>query len=188
MHSAFDAVTHQYTLRYAYRGTFKGRIILPYHYRGALVTWTARSVHAEERLRYRDLEQKESVIHKNEVLFNYDGAAMGGRALVVLEGPFDVVKGDYAGMPHGVRCVGLSTNNFSEAQLLQIAELSSAFEAVYIGMDTATQFAKMDSYRMLAQMRGLVDARAVPGLETLGKDVGGASVRAVSNLFKGLVQ
>jgi hypothetical protein len=103
-----------------------------------------------------------------------------------LEGPFDVVKGDYAGRVHGVRCVGLSTNNFSDAQLTQIAELSDAFEHVYIGMDTATSFDKMASYRMLAKMRGAVDARTVPGIETLGKDVGGASIRAVSTLFRSL--
>jgi hypothetical protein len=184
--SAFADVAHDYSLRYAFRGPFKDRVILPYTYRGAVVTWTGRSVFAAERLRYRDLEQAESVIFKNEVLFNYDAASMGGRALVVLEGPFDVVKGDYAGRVHGVRCVGLSTNNFSDAQLTQIAELSDAFEHVYIGMDTATSFDKMASYRMLAKMRGAVDARTVPGIETLGKDVGGASIRAVSTLFRSL--
>lgn len=183
---AFEDVTHAYSLRYAFRGPFKDRVILPYMYKGDVVTWTGRSVYATERLRYRDLEQAESVIFKNELLYNYDGAAMGGQALIVLEGPFDVLKGDYAGQPHGVRCVGLSTNNVSDSQLGQIAELSDAFERVYVGMDTATPFDKMASYRMLATMRGVVDARMIPGLETLGKDVGGASVRAVSTLFKGL--
>ena len=181
---AAPGVVHQFDLMYATSGPFRDRIVLPFYYQGDLVTWTGRSIHADERLRYRDLEQDSSVLFKNEVLYNYDGAAHGGRALVLLEGPFDVVKGDWAGIDYGVRCVGLGTNNLSEAQLVQLVELSDAFDATYIGMDTPTRFAKMASYRMMQKIRGAVDARMLEGLEALGKDVGGASIRQVADLFR----
>lgn len=182
--STAQGIIDLFKLSYAIRGDYRDRVILPFSYQGAIVTWTGRSIHKDERLRYRDLEQEHSVLYKNEVLYNYDGAARGGRALIVLEGPFDVVKGEWAGARYGVHCVGLGTNNISDAQLVQLAELSDGFDATYIGMDTPTEFAKLDSYRMKQRIRGAVDARMLEGLSTLGKDVGGASIRQVSDLFR----
>lgn len=182
--SAQRGVVELFELHYATRGKFRDRVIMPFLYQGSLVTWTGRSIHEDERLRYRDLEQEESVLWKNEVLYNYDGAARGGRALVVLEGPFDVVKGEWAGLPYGVHCVGLGTNNISDSQLAQLAELSDAFDSTYIGMDTPTEFAKLDSYRMVQRIRGAVNARQLQGLSALGKDIGGASIRSVAELFR----
>lgn len=179
-------IVDRFHLLYATSGTFRDRVILPFYYRDELVTWTARSIHKDERLRYRDLEQDQSVMFKNEVLYNYDGAAHGGSALVVLEGPFDVVKGDWCGMPYGVHCVGLGTNNISDSQLVQLAELSDAYDATYIAMDTPTEFAKLDSYRMMQRIRGAVDARMLDGLESLGKDIGGAPIRRVADLFRSI--
>lgn len=182
-----ERAVRMFSMHYAVSGEYKDRVVLPFYYRNNLVTWTGRSIHSDQRLRYRDLEKEASTLYKNDVLYNYDRAALGGRALIVLEGPFDVVKGDYAGEPVGVHCVGLGTNSMSDAQLVQLIDLADAFEYVFISMDAPTEFAKLDSVRMVARIRGAVDARPLPGLETLGKDIGGAPLRAVSDLFRRVV-
>lgn len=180
--SAMLGVVHAFGLMYAIKGDFADRVVMPYWYQGNMVTWTARTIHAGEGLRYRDLEKEKSVMHVDEMLYNYDGAAMGGRALVVLEGQVDVQKGDYAGRNMGVRCVGLGTNSITDAQMLQLIELSSGFEDVWIALDTPTEFAKMDGYRMVGRLRGAVDAKLLD-TSHLGKDLGASSIRSICALF-----
>lgn len=172
-----------YSLHFAVSGEYKDRIIIPYFYQRKLVTWTGRSIYADAGLRYRDLQKENSVVFKNELVYNYDRAAGGGVALLVVEGPFDVLKGDYAGSGIGVHVVGLSTNTLSDAQLFQIAELSEAYEKTYIALDTPTTFNRFDSVRMAATIKGVVDAKALD-TSSLGKDFGGASVRSLRNFLE----
>ena len=178
-----SAVTEAYGLMYALTGPFADRIIMPYYYQDAVVTWTARTVHKDLSLRYRDLEQAASVIAKDAMLYNYDRASLGGRALVVLEGQFDVLKGDWAGDTLGVHCVGLGTNSITDEQTLLLCELSEAYERTYIALDTPTQFAKMDSYRLVSRLKGVVDVQAFDA-SSLGKDLGGASIRDAHELMR----
>ncbi len=182
---ALARVVRDYELSYAVSGTFAERIVLPYLVRENVVTWTARSIQPDQKLRYRDLEQAESIMHKDQILFNYDGAAMGGKTLLVVEGPFDVLKGDWAGREFGVRCVGLSTNNMSDGQMLQLAELSDAFERVCISLDTPSRFAIMDSHRLLSKLKGVIETEVFDA-SGLGKDLGGATIRAASDLLRRL--
>lgn len=177
-----ERVAHAYGLRYCIGGDFVDRVIMPYYYGGAVTMWTGRSIHKTAGLRYRDLEKEQATLFKDSLLYNYDRASRGGKALLLLEGPFDVVKGDWAGSPLEVHCVGLSTNSFTDAQAAQLFELSSAYEVTFVGMDTPTPFARMASYSMVSRLRGVVDARPLD-TSSLGKDLGGASIRAVSQLL-----
>lgn len=182
---ASQRVCDMYDLHYAIAGEYADRVILPFHYQGMLVTWSGRSIHAEETLRYRDLDQESSLIFKNDVLFNYDNASHGGTALIVLEGQFDVLKADFAGAPYGVRAVGFSTNTYSDAQLAMLCELADGFEVTYLCLDTPTRFHVLDTKRMVAKMRAVLPIQPLDA-SALGKDFGGASIRDAAQLLKGV--
>ena len=173
-----------YQLKCALSGDQKGRVLFPYFYRGRMVTWTGRAITKSATLRYRDLEKDASVIFKNETLFNYDRAARGGRILIVVEGPIDAVKLDWGGRFFGVHAVGLSTNNISTAQMDMLAELASAYDRVYIGMDQPTAFARLDSTRMVSKLSGVIDAQALPRFPY--KDFGEAPIEAIESFCKEL--
>jgi hypothetical protein len=175
-----------FSLQYATAGDFQDRVIIPYTYRGAVTTWTGRSIHRGASLRYRDLDKDSSSMFKDVLVYNYDKAALGGRALIVVEGPFDAIKGEWSAAHLGVHFVSLSTNSITEAQALQVSELSSAFDMTFVGMDTSTTFASMDSYRMVSKLRGVVDAKPL-NTAALGKDFGGASVRNIINFMQGVL-
>lgn len=182
--AVLERVAHAYGMRYCIGGDFADRVILPYYYRGAVTMWTGRSIHKSAGLRYRDLEKEQASLFKDSLLYNYDRASRGGLALVLVEGPFDVVKSDWAGTPQGVHSVGLSTNSFTDAQAAQLAELSSAYEATFVAMDTPTTFARMASYSMVSRLRGVIDAKPLDA-SALGKDMGGAPIRDVSLFLRG---
>lgn len=173
----------RYSLHACWRGTFKQRVLFPYMYRSRLVTWTGRAI-TDATLRYRDLEQSESVLHKDEVLFNYDHAAQGGRILIVVEGPMDTVKLDYGGRWSQAHAVGLSTNNMTIAQMDLLAELASAYDKVYIGLDQPTEFARLDSVRMVSQLSAVVKAEPLPYFPY--KDFGEAPMPVIEEFVRSL--
>lgn len=172
-----------YGLMYAVSGPFKDRVVLPYYYRSRLVTLTGRSIHKDAGLRYRDLEPELSVLDTSETLYNYDRAARGGRLLLVVEGPIDSLKGDFAGTPLGVHVVGLSTNSITDDQIAHLIDLSAAFDHTMVCMDTPTRLGLLDSHKMVGRLRGAIDC-SVLDASRLGKDLGGASVRSLCSLFK----
>lgn len=171
-----------YTLRCALMGDQRGRVIFPYFYRGALVTWTGRAITKHAELRYRDLNKDSSVIYKNDVLFNYDKAVRGGRVLIVVEGPIDTLKLDWVGRHREVRAVGLSTNNISQAQAAMLAEVASLYDYVYIGMDQPDDFARMASVRMCSKLAFLADVAPLPRFPF--KDFGEAPLHTIDEFIK----
>lgn len=65
------------------------RVWIPIYHGGKIVSWTARSVSKEAKLRYVSAaKEQESVSHK-KILF---GADFVGNAAVIVEGPLDAVK------------------------------------------------------------------------------------------------
>lgn len=181
-----DALTQcadMYGLLYSIKGDFKDRVILPYFFRGDLVTITGRSIHPDAQIRYRDLEPDKSLLDTSSTLFNYDRAARGGRMLVCVEGPFDALKGDYAGSQLGVHVVGLSTNSITDDQVLMLCDLADAFDHVVMCMDTPSRFGLIDSHKMVGRVRGVLEC-GVLDASRLGKDLGGASLREIATLFK----
>lgn len=142
-----DVLCSLYNLRTGTRGEWQDRIVLPYYLDGKLVTWTARAIGAAT-IRYRDLDLKTSLLNPKDTLFNHDCILAGGKALVILEGPFDALKIDFYGQPYGVRAVALSTNSLKDAQtyLLQVA--ADRFDQVIVMMDNKTDLGLIDSMRM----------------------------------------
>jgi hypothetical protein len=142
-----DELTRYYGLKCALMGEFSGRIILPIYVDGELVSWTSRSI-GSSNMRYKDLDLDRSIIRPKDSLYNYDRAMEGGEVLVLVEGPFDVLKLDFYGKRFGVRAVGLFTNSLSEKQTYLLVNLIRKFKRVIIMMDTEDQVHIVHSMRM----------------------------------------
>lgn len=139
-----------------YKGQhWEDRIILPYYQDGELMTWTARAI-APARVRYQDLMLSESVCGPKETLYNHDAMLEGGKALVIVEGPFDALKVDFYGKPWGVRAVALSTNSMSETQGYLIGSARQRFKRCLLMMDTAISLDIIaDGLRVAGETAGL---------------------------------
>lgn len=142
-----DALCHLYGLKTARTGPWQDRIILPYYQDRQLVTWSGRAI-ADSAIRYKDLSIKESLVAPKETLFNHDCIGSGGRALVIVEGPFDALKIDFYGAAAGVRAVALSTNSLTDTQAFLLQAAADKFEVVHVMMDNATGLGVADSLRM----------------------------------------
>lgn len=141
-----------YELRAGVSGAWKDRVVLPYRQDGELVTWTGRAI-GPSSMRYRDLDIDESLVKPKETLYNHDAIAEGGLALVLVEGPLDVLKLDFYGRLYGVRAVGLSTNSITEDQAYLLHAAVDRFRRVLVMMDNASTLGVVDSMRMKQNLR-----------------------------------
>lgn len=128
-------------------GYWSDRVILPYFQDGKLVTWTGRAI-ADSIVRYRDLSIDDSLLAPKETLYNHDCMLEGGKALVIQEGPFDVLKVDFYGKEFGVRSVGLSTNSIKDQQAFLLQTAVGKFDRIIIMLDTKSRLGIVDSMRM----------------------------------------
>lgn len=128
-------------------GYWSDRVILPYFQDGKLVTWTGRAI-ADSTVRYRDLSIDDSLLAPKETLYNHDCMLEGGKALVIQEGPFDVLKVDFYGKEFGVRSVGLSTNSIKDQQAFLLQTAVGKFDRIIIMLDTKSRLGIVDSMRM----------------------------------------
>jgi hypothetical protein len=172
-----DVLCDDYQLRAGLRGRFQGRVVLPYIMDGEVVTWSARAITAS-RWRYLDLDIEDSILPPKETLYNHDAIYSGGKALVVVEGPFDALKLDFYGKPWGVRAVALSTNSITDAQayLLQAAE--DHFDQTLVMLDNASALGIVDSMRMKQELSFLRNLSIV-GVPHGAKDAGELRPRQV---------
>jgi len=157
------ALADEYGLMAGVIGYWSDRIIIPYFQDHKLVTWTARAI-GPATIRYKDLSIDDSILPPKETLFNFDCIAAGGKALVLVEGPLDVLKLDFYGKRFGVRAVGLSTNSIKEVQSFLLQGASEAFDQVIVMLDNATQLGIIDSIRMKQALHFLpnISVSAVP--------------------------
>lgn len=152
----FDNDAAQLAEKYQLMGSARGslwqdRIIIPYFQNGDLVTWTGRAI-APSNYRYKDLNLDDSLLAPKETLYNHDAMLGGGKALVIQEGPFDVLKVDFYGEPFRVRSVGLSTNSISDQQAFLLQEAVGKFDKVIVMMDTKSRLGLVDSMRMKQEL------------------------------------
>lgn len=183
--SDVESLAYDYDLRGEATGDWAYRLILPYYMDGDLVTWTGRAIGRAE-LRYRDLSIEDSVVPPKHTLYNHDALLDGGRWLIVVEGPVDVLKLDFYGKPYGLRAVGLSTNSITEDQLHLLAAGFNNFEHLGAMMDAATSLGVVDSMRMrqnLAFIHGDAQMFKPPGG---AKDAGAADPVDIMNFAKEL--
>lgn len=139
---------------------WRDRIILPYYQDGNLVTWTGRAI-GTAHIRYRDLEVKESLLAPKQTLYNHDALHDEGKALVLVEGPFDALKIDFYGRPWGVRAVALSTNSISEEQAFLLQLASGHYPRTLVMMDNSSRLGIVDSMRMRQELNFLPDIEIV---------------------------
>jgi hypothetical protein len=180
-----DVLCEFYALRAGF-GDWRERVILPYIQDDQLVSWTGRAI-TPSRWRYLDLDLESSLIRPKDTLFNHDAIYSKGRALVIVEGPFDALKLDFYGRPWGVRSVALSTNSISESQAFLLQGAGNNFEEYLVMMDNSEALDFMDSLRIAEELRFLPNVRPakVPGG---AKDSGELSATTIINWAKGLSQ
>lgn len=187
-------LTEKYGLRYATKGPYAYRIIVPVYDRyGKLLTWTARSVRPDAELRYKTLRATgDPADGKGPVALAADKevvlglpvlyAAPNPKVLVLVEGPFDALKVTAYGRGLGVYAAALFGLNISETQVAEVLELSGRFERVCLLLDAG---AELQWLRIASAMSVIAPERVwvPPGF----KDPGELTPEAVSQLALNLI-
>jgi len=133
-------VCEKYRLNFVRFGEYKQRIILPILLKKDLILgFQARAV-APAKLRY--ISYPGETVKK--LLFNYSKAFNGGKALVVVEGPFGAVRCDYYGQALGIRAVALMGVSFTENQVSLLYRLAPKFEKIFILFDPKAEATSFD--------------------------------------------
>ena len=114
---------------------WKDRIIIPITFNNELVTWSARTIHSYNELRYDTLSNKDSVKSIKHTLFDYDNIKKGGDVLFITEGPFDAMKVTYECEHIDILVTCLYGLKYSDVQLNYITELSDKFNKMIILLD-----------------------------------------------------
>ena len=159
----------EYKLHYAIKGPFAYRIIIPIHDRyGELLSWTARTIRQDESTRYktlrvtpdeRDLDAPIACLAANNTILGLPvlWSADNPKALLLVEGPFDALKVTAFGQTLGVYAASLFGLNVYPAQVAEVQELASRFEACYLLID---EDAELQRLRLL-QALGPVGVKAL---------------------------
>lgn len=159
--SDVDRLCEEYDLYAGVRGKFTDRIIIPYYQDRKLVTWTGRAI-ADATIRYRDLSIEDSILAPKQTLFNHDCMLDGGKALIIQEGPFDVLKVDFYGKRYGVRSVGLSTNSIKDDQAYLLQTAVGSFDRIIVMLDTKSTLGVVDSMRMKQALHFIPNLKIMP--------------------------
>lgn len=170
-------VVRQFNLLASLDYRWKDRVILPYYEDAKLVAWTARAITKSAEIRYKDLSLAECVVPIKHTLYNAPAMYRKGRGLLLVEGPFDAVKADYHGRPHGIRAVALSTATISDQQLYRISQYAHNFEWIGVCLDQSTELQALLSTKMagkLAHLKTPVHTIKIPATWK-SKDFGGAT-------------
>ena len=174
-----------YSLKAAVSGKYKDRVIVPYIVERKLVSWTGRAI-TDSSLRYFDLSKEESVISPKNTLCNYNCTRRGGDILLVVEGPFDMLKLDFYGKKHGVRTVALSTNSITDEQTYLLEEVSVNFKKVLMVMDNGNSVGVIDSMRLKEQLAQIHNI-GFTNVPVEFKDGGAMPPKAVETFVKELI-
>ena len=148
-------LTENYNLQYALRGRYAYRIIVPVYDRyERLLTWTARSILDDAKLRYDTLRSSgdpddgkgpialapdKEVVLGLPVLYS----ARNPKVLVLVEGPFDALKLTAYGRGFGVYGAALFGLNISDAQIAEVLELSGRFEKTVLLLDAGAELQRL---------------------------------------------
>jgi hypothetical protein len=142
-----ERFTRRYGLRYATSGKFKGRIIFPVKFEGKLMTYTGRTIYKDVELRYKtlsydpELEEVPAVGPISDYLLFYD-QLIDNKAdcdtLIYCEGPFDALKVNVIGRPHGIAATCFFTASPSQAQIDLAGDLVKVYKKRYLMLDQGT--------------------------------------------------
>lgn len=166
-------IIENYDLHYAVKGRWRNRIIIPIYDRyKKLTTWTARSIRADDQLRYKTLKvHPEDEYDEGPFALAPPGSLLLGlpllwtcpnpRVLVPCEGPFDGMRVSAAGWSRGVYGTCLFGLQLSEAQVELLQELAERFPRRRLLLDND---AKLVAFSMVQRLEGLrCKAVSLPG-------------------------
>jgi hypothetical protein len=140
-------MSDRYGLRYCTSGKFKGRVIFPVTFEGALMTYTGRTIYKDVELRYKtlsydpELEEFPAVGPINDYLLFYDllmKNAADCDTLLFVEGPFDALKVNVIGRPYGIAATCFFTSSPSQAQIDLAGDFVHEFKKRYLLLDQGT--------------------------------------------------
>jgi len=171
--SIWPEVCKLYQLAYALDGDMMGRLIVPAYCGGKLRGYQGRAIskHAENRYLTRPFGRDGKCL-----LYNYDNAwASGGKWLILVEGPLDMMKLDYHGRRHGIRATCGAGVNMIDEQMTMVLRLSKKFDQTGVLYDPAASQAALGIVSRLA----LVNAHFIPHPED-SEDPGAMTERQVT--------
>jgi len=151
-------LTETYELKYAVRGEFAWRVIVPIRdQEGALLTWTGRTTGDSVEPRYRTLSSRSgpplaptsrTILGLPQLL-----SVPEPRALVICEGPFDALRLVTSGHSLGVWATCLFGLSLSEDQQADLNLVGERFPRVYLALDTAAHMHQLGMSRQLYPLR-----------------------------------
>lgn len=144
----------KFGLRYALTGDFAYRIIFPIRNAdNELVSWTGRAIASDQSVRYKTLSTRHGAIKARGSITDYllrEHHLIGGRILVVCEGPFDAMRIETVCNDDDVAATCLFTKTASENQIAKLAQLSKNFRDKFLLLD---QDAELSSLSVLERLR-----------------------------------
>jgi hypothetical protein len=132
-------IAETYNLHYACTGRWAYRVLVPiYDQRNVLLTWTARSILSDEKIRYMTLPGEEALAAPSDLLLGLPllWNVHNPRCLVVCEGPFDALAISVLGHRAGVYGTCLFGVQVTEAQAYLLDRLSDRFKGVRLLVDS----------------------------------------------------
>ena len=126
------SVAKRYRMRWATSGKWAWRVILPVIDAEGLIGWTARACTLHARTRYMAHPPGKEI---KRHLFN-GWRAIGGRVLLIVEGPMDAIKVDWAGHQEGVHAVALMGIDASPEQEVRLRKVAQGYDLVCICLDS----------------------------------------------------
>lgn len=174
-----------YDLHYAYSGDYSGRVVVPVYMHNKLVGVTGRAVF-KASLRYKNSRKEEGPVNIYESLANFDSILEEDvpEALVVVEGPFDMIKVDFYGRKYGIRSTCLFTKHIGKQQEDFLYELISYSKKTIILLDDDA-FAESLLYAgRLSHFGDRVSSLGFDPNKFQAEDAGALSPRGVAKLCR----
>lgn len=176
-----DWIAETYDLHYAYAGKWAYRLIIPiYDRRNVLMTWTARSILLDEKVRYMTLSSDEAFAPPSSLLLGLPllWNVHNPCALVITEGPFDALAISALGHKVGVYGTCLFGLQVSDDQSLLLDQLSERFDRTWLLLDRDAQLRVLGMRERLPRscvlapplFEGLKDPGDLPKLGVMGRD------------------
>lgn len=111
-------------------GSYRFRIIIPIYLKGRLVSYQSRDITGKATLRYKACPIDETVISHKSTLYGID-KTVGKRKIIIVEGPFDVMRLNTNNPGVSVSTFGTKTTD------KQILMLTERFDVVNILFDSS---------------------------------------------------
>lgn len=173
-------LTETYDLRYAIRGPFAWRLIVPVYGRdGSVLTWTGRALGSDVEPRYRtlyDAGEKGGRSTSQTILgLHRLSRVRSGRALIICEGPFDALRMSASGYSLGVWATCLFGLQLYAPQRQELMDLADRFSGLYLMIDAEARVHRLRLMESMYPLRvgcldvpdGYEDPGALPPEEAL---------------------